>query len=79
VLGEPVDLPWADNVTYLWWDGGLLMPTTSACHPSADLVRAALLPRLPQHRDLIVLLDGDVLATAPLVRLADPAKLRAMR
>ena len=78
VLGDGADLPWADHVTYLGWDDGLLMPTTRACSPSADLLRAALLPHLPVDPDrgaLIALIGSDVLVTALPNRPADPDKL----
>ena len=77
VLGEPADLPWAEGVSYLGWDEGLLLPTTRACHPPADLVRAALLPQLPTDGGLVVLLGGDVLVSAVPARVADPAQLVA--
>jgi hypothetical protein len=79
VLGDPADLPWADDVCYLGWDGGMLVPTTRACHPPADLLRAAFLSQRPSDRELVVLLGSDVLVTARPVRLADPARLMAMR
>ena len=40
VLGDP--LPWADGCTYVGRDGALLVPTTRAVEPSADLVAKAL-------------------------------------
>ena len=75
VLGEPAVLPWAEKVSYLGWDEGLLVPTTRTCHPSADLVRTALLPQLPMGSDLVVLLGSDVLVTAFPARPADPEHL----
>ena len=78
VLGDRADLPWADRVTYLGWDDGLLLPTTRACSPSADLLRAALLPHLPvdpDHGTVITLIGSDVLMTALPNRPADPDKL----
>ena len=75
VLGEPAVLPWAEKVSYLGWEQGLLLPTTRTCHPSADVVRAALLPQLPVGSDLVVLLGSDVLVSAFPARPADPWQL----
>jgi len=81
VLGDPAELPWADKVTYLGWDDGLLLPTTRACSPGADLVRAALashLPDDPERRAVIALIGGDVLVSALPLRPADPDQLLAV-
>jgi MoxR-vWA-beta-propeller ternary system domain bpX5 len=78
VLGDSTDLPWSDGVTYLGWDDGLLVPTTQACSPGADLVRAALLALLPADPDrsaVIALIGADVLVTALPIRPADPEQL----
>ena len=40
VVGD--DLPWADGVTYLGWDDGLLVPTTLAPSTPAGLLRHSL-------------------------------------
>lgn len=42
VLGEYEALPWADGCVYLGRDGPVLVPTTLALWPSADLVAGAL-------------------------------------
>lgn len=78
ILGAPAELPWADGVTYLGWDGGLLVPTTRACEPSPDLVREALTAQFSAKGfDLFVLLAGTVLVSARPLRPADPARLLA--
>jgi hypothetical protein len=77
VLGD--DLPWAPGVRYLGRDGALLVPTTLACRPGADLLHQALRRRVPADHDLIVLVD-DVVLTAPRpTRDADPATVAGLR
>lgn len=78
IIGETADLPWAENVSYLGWDDGVLVPATAACQPPAGLVRTSLLLSLPRERELVVLLGTDVLATTFPSRPADPAQLAAM-
>ncbi|MBN9618353.1 MAG: hypothetical protein J0H43_01245, partial [Actinobacteria bacterium] len=58
VLGELSDLPWADGVTYLGWDGGLLLPTLLAPSFPSDLLRRAL---HSEPDELIVVLPQTVL------------------
>lgn len=60
VVGD--DLPWADGVTYLGWDDGLLVPTTLAPSTPAGLLRHSL--------------PGDVLAVLPGAVLTGPAPRR---
>jgi hypothetical protein len=76
VLGQTADLPWADDVCYLGWDSGVLVPTTRACQPSADLVRRALATRLPDADALVVLIGVDVLVTRLPTRPPVSAQLR---
>jgi hypothetical protein len=75
VLGQEADLPWADDVCYLGWDSGVLVPTTHVCQPSADLVRRGLASRLPDADSLVVLLGVDVLVTRLPTRPPVPAQL----
>jgi hypothetical protein len=79
VLGATEDLPWAEGVTYLGWDAGVLVPTTVACDPPADLVHRAVASRLSDAERLVVLLGLDVLVTELPARPADPAQLRSAR
>ncbi|MGW4207366.1 bpX5 domain-containing protein [Lentzea sp. NPDC004789] len=67
------DLPWADGVTYLGWDDGLLVPTTLAPSTPAGLLRHAL------PADVLAVLPGAVLTGPAPVRAADPERLVAVR
>jgi hypothetical protein len=64
VLGAAADLPWADGVTYLAWQEGLLLPTTTYAEPSAELLRRALAERVPEGHALIAVVGDDVLSSA---------------
>ncbi len=77
VLGEAADLPWADRVTYVGWDGGLLVPTTMTPTPPPDLLHPALRHRSPPGCDLIVAFPDRILISPIPVRPADPAVLAA--
>jgi hypothetical protein len=68
VLGE--ELPWADGVTYLGWDSGILVPTTQRPIPPTAILRGAL-----PSAELTVLLPGLVLLSAAPRRVADPDRL----
>jgi hypothetical protein len=72
VLGEADQLPWCPGVVYLGWEGGVLVPTTRTPTPAADLLVAALRPRLPSDCDLVAVLPWGVLATRRPVRAPDP-------
>ncbi|MEV4825162.1 hypothetical protein [Micromonospora sp. NPDC049274] len=75
VLGDQVDLPWADGAVYLGWDGGVLVPTLAEPSPCADLLREPLRRHSDPQAGLIALLPGLVLA-GPLPREPlDPARL----
>jgi hypothetical protein len=63
------ELPWADGVTYLGWDDGLLVPTTLAPSTPAGLLRHALPP------DALAVVPGAVLTGPAPVRPADPERL----
>lgn len=65
------DLPWVDGAVYLGWDAGLLVPTTLAPLPGAELVRESL----TLENDLVVLLPDRILISAMPQRRADPAAL----
>lgn len=71
LLGHEKDLPWLDGVTYLGWEGEVLVPTTLVPTPPADLVR----PLLARGSDLIVLVPGHVLVSRMPWHPADPALL----
>ncbi|GAA1934494.1 hypothetical protein [Kitasatospora viridis] len=82
VLGEPDDLPWAEGVRYLGWDGGVLVPTTARPWPAAALWREALMPDAASADapssdvpHLVVLLPGTALVAELPTRPADPAAL----
>ena len=70
-LGDAGDLPWVDGVTYLGWDCGLLLPTTLAPWPPAQLIRESL----ATDHGLVVLLPDRMLVSVVPVRPADPAAL----
>ncbi|MFJ1754877.1 hypothetical protein [Kitasatospora sp. NPDC088134] len=82
VLGDAGDLPWAADVRYLGWDGGVLVPTTARPRPSAALWRDALTgpgTSAPFDHPLLVLLPPNLVLTAELpTRPADPAALAAL-
>lgn len=76
VLGATADLPWANGVTYLAWQEGLLLPTTVRATPSAELLRSALAGRTPPGHDLIAVVGDDVLSSPVPERAVDlPALL----
>ena len=63
VLGATDDLPWADGCVYVGRDGPLLIPTTAAIAPHAELVAAALSDSRPGG--LLVVL-GDLVLRGPM-------------
>jgi hypothetical protein len=73
------DLPWAPGVRYLGRDGGLLVPTTLAVQPSADLLHRALRRRVPADHSLIVAIDDTVLSAPLPARPADPGEVATLR
>lgn len=77
VVGDGQQLPWADGVTYLGEEDGLLLPTLVAPDVPADLLRQALDQRLAPAgpRRSLVLLPGRVLTFALADRPVDPAWL----
>ncbi|MEV4316898.1 hypothetical protein [Actinocrispum sp. NPDC049592] len=62
VLGD--DLPWAADVTYLGWDGGVLVPTTLRPSVPGGVLRAAL------GSEVLAVLPGRILSGAMPVRKA---------
>jgi MoxR-vWA-beta-propeller ternary system domain bpX5 len=56
VLGAEADLPWADGCVYVGREGRLLIPTTAAIAPHAELVASAL-----GEAGLLVVLEDSVL------------------
>ena len=58
VVGEAEHLPWAEGVTYLGEEDGVLLPTTRAPGLPADLLRQAVVQRLgpgsPHRRVAVV-------------------------
>lgn len=77
VLGAAADLPWAEGVTYLGDDDGLLVPTTLVNDVPADVLRAALARRVPPEHALLALVGDDVLSSPRPVRAADAAAVLA--
>jgi MoxR-like ATPase len=77
VLGAAADLPWADGVTYLAWQEGLLLPTTQAVTPSAELLRRALAAQAPPGHDLVAVIGDYVLTSAMPQRAVDLTVLPA--
>lgn len=77
VLGAAADLPWADGVTYLAWQEGLLLATTVYAAPSAELMRSALTARIPKGHDLIAVIGDDVLSSPMPQRPVDLTSLPA--
>ncbi|PYC84708.1 hypothetical protein C7C46_07285 [Streptomyces tateyamensis] len=78
VLGEPGELPWAEGVRYLGWDGGALVPTTARPWPSAALWREALVPTAASDGGaprLVVLLPEAALVAELPTRSAAPEAL----
>lgn len=75
VLGAAADLPWADGVTYLGDEDGLLMPTTLAPTLPADLVRLAVSGGVPVSH-VVAVVGGEVLTVARPARPVDAASLR---
>lgn len=77
VVGDGPQLPWADGVTYLGEEDGLLLPTLLAPDVPADLLRQALHQRLAPTapRRSLVLLPGRVLTFALADRPVDPGWL----
>ena len=72
VLGDFEALPWADGCVYVGRDGPLLLPTTRAIWPPADLVAAAI---TADDGALVVVLEDAILRGPRPVRLADPEAL----
>ena len=73
LLGAADDLPWADGATFLGWDSDLLVPTTRAPWPPADLVRASLRRRFGPA--LAILLPERLLVSPNPARRLDPRRL----
>lgn len=73
VIGE--DLPWADGVTYLGREEGILVPTSRRTSFPAALVKASLGPQVPPGCDLLVLLPGRIFVCATPHGTADPDRL----
>jgi hypothetical protein len=71
VLGAAADLPWADDVTYLAWQEGLLLGTTVRSTPSPELFRRALARRVPEGHHLIAVVGDEVLSSSMPERAAD--------
>ena len=71
VLGAEPDLPWADGVTYLAWQEGLLLATTVRTTPSPELFRSALAKRVPEGHDLIAVVGDEVLSSSMPERAVD--------
>lgn len=77
VLGNEAELPWADGVTYLGWDGGLLLPTTQTVQPHPDLLRQILSASLDVDAATLVVVPGSVVSFSVTRGAADPAWLEA--
>ena len=75
ILGAEADLPWAEGVVYVGWDGGILVPTNAQTVPGADIVAPAVLKRVPPGCDLAVLLRDGVLASPRPARCLDSREL----
>lgn len=72
LLGEPDDLPWVFDVTYLGWERGVLLPTTATITPGPEVVRSAV---GAVAEELVVVLPDSILVSAMPTRVADPRRL----
>ena len=77
VVGEAEHLPWAEGVTYLGDEDGLLLPTTRAPGLPADLLHQAVVQRLGRAsvRRRIAVVPGRILAFELAESPVDPAWL----